>query len=185
MSKIIVLRLGHRKTRDVRITTHVGLVARAFGADGVIISGERDEKLLSGLRDVCEKWGKKSFEISFVEDWLGFILEARNRGWVIIHLTMYGININYYIKELKKLLHKKKNFLVIVGAEKVPKKVYEIAQYNVAIGNQPHSEVSALAIFLDRLFEGRELIRSYKDAKIQIIPTTNSKKIIIRNNDQK
>ena len=35
---ITVLRLGHRKGRDKRITTHVGLVARAFGADELLIS---------------------------------------------------------------------------------------------------------------------------------------------------
>ena len=34
---IIVLRIGHRIGRDKRITTHVALVARAFGANEIII----------------------------------------------------------------------------------------------------------------------------------------------------
>ena len=37
---INVLRLGHRIGRDKRITTHVALVARAFGADKILIDTE-------------------------------------------------------------------------------------------------------------------------------------------------
>jgi tRNA (cytidine56-2'-O)-methyltransferase len=36
---ITVLRLDHRVGRDTRITTHVCLTSRAFGADKVILSG--------------------------------------------------------------------------------------------------------------------------------------------------
>ena len=35
--KIYVLRLDHRRRRDARITTHVCLTARAFGASKIII----------------------------------------------------------------------------------------------------------------------------------------------------
>jgi tRNA (cytidine56-2'-O)-methyltransferase len=31
--RVKVLRLGHRKKRDVRLTTHICLAARALGAD--------------------------------------------------------------------------------------------------------------------------------------------------------
>ena len=31
--RLSVLRLGHRRQRDKRITSHLGLTARAFGAD--------------------------------------------------------------------------------------------------------------------------------------------------------
>ncbi len=44
--KINVLRLDHRQKRDARITTHVCLTARAFGADGVILNGDEDTKLM-------------------------------------------------------------------------------------------------------------------------------------------
>ncbi|WP_192806472.1 RNA methyltransferase [Saccharolobus islandicus] len=40
MKDIYVLRLGHRPARDKRVTTHVILVARAFGAKGVYIEGK-------------------------------------------------------------------------------------------------------------------------------------------------
>ena len=32
---IIVLRLGHRFVRDYRVTTHLALVARSFGANKI------------------------------------------------------------------------------------------------------------------------------------------------------
>jgi tRNA (cytidine56-2'-O)-methyltransferase len=35
MRRITVLRLSHRVGRDERVTTHVGLTARAFGASGI------------------------------------------------------------------------------------------------------------------------------------------------------
>ncbi|MDD3564451.1 MAG: tRNA (cytidine(56)-2'-O)-methyltransferase, partial [Methanothrix sp.] len=54
--RVVVLRLGHRPERDKRITTHVGLVARAFGAEEMILAG-RYEKLVSGLEDVAHRWG--------------------------------------------------------------------------------------------------------------------------------
>jgi len=38
--EVAVLRLGHRPGRDERMTTHVGLTARALGADRVVLAGE-------------------------------------------------------------------------------------------------------------------------------------------------
>ncbi|MFW5768903.1 MAG: transcriptional repressor LexA, partial [Spirochaetota bacterium] len=37
--KVAVLRLGHRPGRDDRMTTHIGLTARALGADRVVLVG--------------------------------------------------------------------------------------------------------------------------------------------------
>ena len=37
--RVTVLRLGHRRERDKRITSHLGLTARAFGADQIVLSG--------------------------------------------------------------------------------------------------------------------------------------------------
>jgi tRNA (cytidine56-2'-O)-methyltransferase len=47
----------------------------------------------------------------------------------------------------------------------------------VSVGNQPHSECSALAIFLDRYFEGKELERDFDGAKIKIVPKERGKAI--------
>ncbi len=88
---------------------------------------------------------------------------------------MYGINIDEVIDEIRS---SGKDILVIVGAEKVPRIYYELADYNVAIGHQPHSEVSALAIFLDRYFKGAELRFIYSDAELCIEPSPRGKKVV-------
>ncbi len=55
--KVNVLRLDHRRVRDARITTHVCLTARAFGASKVILSGDEDKKIMENIRDVVKRWG--------------------------------------------------------------------------------------------------------------------------------
>ena len=171
-----MLRLGHRRDRDKRITTHVGLVARAFGADGIVLSGERDSNIIESLKRVVSNWGG-SFDILYEENWKRFLLKWKEKGW-IVHLTMYGLNINDIIGNIREKFSKNPNVLLVVGAEKVPYEVYEIADYNIGVGNQPHSEVSALAVFLDRLFGGKELNRKFENAKLKVIPQAKGKKVI-------
>jgi len=170
---VYVLRLGHRIKRDARITTHVALTARAFGADGVIYAGDRDAMLEKKVEDVVERWGGP-FSIRYEADWRKFLREWRSRG-VIVHLTMYGIPVDDCISEIPR----DSDILVVVGSAKVPREVYELAHFNVAIGNQPHSEVAALAVFLDRLFGGEELKKRFLNAKMQIIPSKRGKEVRI------
>ncbi len=172
--KVYVLRIGHRPERDKRITTHVGLVARAFGANGFVLEG-CDEKILKGLEDVERRWGRLLDEITCTSSGIKYAKEWKQRGGEVIHLTMYGIHVDEIIDKIRSSNRDK---LVIVGAEKVPREYYEIADYNVAIGNQPHSEVAALAIFLDRLFQGKEFQRVPKDPKLIIVPSERGKKVI-------
>ena len=173
---IAVLRLGHRPERDKRITTHVALTARAFGAEKIIIAAEEDEHVRESVEDVVKRWGGP-FEIEFNPSWKKILREWREKG-VIVHLTMYGIHVDDAMPRLKEELKEGKDILVVVGAEKVPREVYELAHYNVAIGNQPHSEVAALAVFLDRLLEGEGLRKEFKGAKLRIIPQERGKKVI-------
>ncbi|ASJ02481.1 tRNA 2'-O-methylase [Thermococcus profundus] len=174
---IAVLRLGHRPERDKRITTHVALTARAFGAEKIIIAAEEDEHVRESVEDVVRRWGGP-FQIEFNPSWKKILREWRESGGVIVHLTMYGIHIDDAIPRVREELKAGKDVLVVVGAEKVPRDVYEIAHYNVAVGNQPHSEVAALAVFLDRLLEGKGLRREFEGAKLKIIPQERGKKVI-------
>ena len=173
---IYVLRLGHRKERDKRVTTHVGLVARAFGADGIILSGERDEKVLQTWKDVTERWGGQ-FHVEYRADWRRVLREWKEQGGKIVHLTMYGIPIDEITGELREA-KKNTDLLIVVGAEKVPREVYDLADYNVAVGNQPHSEIAALAITLDRIFDGKELKRTFPGGTLQIIPNPRGKSVV-------
>ena len=64
---------------------------------------------------------------------------------------------------------------MVVGAEKVPGEMYGLADYNVAVTGQPHSEIASLALFLDRLYEGTEFNREFPGAKIRIVPSRAGK----------
>ncbi len=169
--RVVVLRLGHRPERDKRITTHVGLVARAFGAEEMLLTG-RDAHIEESLADVAKRWGG-SFRLKSDVSWRGEALRWKEAGGKIVHLTMYGSNLPDVIGEIKH----SENILVAVGAEKVPAEMYELADWNVAVGNQPHSEVAALAIFLDRLFEGKELLSEFEGG-LKIVPSPRGKQVI-------
>lgn len=167
------MRLGHRPERDKRITTHVGLVARAFGAEEMLLAG-RDDKLVSGLEDVAERWGG-DFRVRQVSSWKGEARRWKEVGGKIVHLTMYGTNLSDSIGDIRR----SEDLMVVVGAEKVPPEIYEMADWNVGVGNQPHSEVAALAVFLDRLWEGKELDREF-EGKIEVVPSPRYKTVIER-----
>ena len=52
-----VLRLGYRKGRDPRITTHLALVSRALGATNFILAGDEDADLFENVASVNERFG--------------------------------------------------------------------------------------------------------------------------------
>ena len=54
---VSVLRLGHRRDRDKRITSHLGLTARAFGANEILLSGDDDQSALETWRNVTKRFG--------------------------------------------------------------------------------------------------------------------------------
>ncbi|RLI89374.1 MAG: tRNA (cytidine(56)-2'-O)-methyltransferase [Archaeoglobales archaeon] len=164
---IYVLRLGHRAERDKRISTHVALTARAFGAKGIYFD-TYDEKIFESVTDVVKRWGG-SFFIKQCS-WKKLMKEFEG---LKVHLTMYGIPLPEKIEEIKRA----DKVLVVVGAEKVPSEVYELADMNISIGTQPHSEVAALAVFLDRVLSGKVFRISFKDAKIRIIPSEMGKRV--------
>jgi len=170
--EIIILRLGHRLPRDERISTHVALVARAFGAQQMIYSGQHDSSLESSVSRLVSQWGGK-FAISYEKNFRKVIREHKGNGFTIAHLTMYGIPLPEVISRLKT---QDARLLVIVGSEAVPGEVYQLADFNISVTNQPHSEVAALAIVLDRLNEGKEFEIDFK-GKLRIEPSERGKKV--------
>lgn len=173
MTSITVLRLGHRPARDARVTTHVALVGRAFGADKVILT-EEDDKLVDTINKVIDQFGGP-YSISVEKKWKVFIENWKKKGGYVIHLTMYGEHIDDTIERLKEL---EGDILIVVGAEKVPRQIYELADFNVAVGNQPHSEVAALAVLLDRLLNRKGLKKDF-NGKMRIIPNPRGKTVNI------
>jgi tRNA (cytidine56-2'-O)-methyltransferase len=182
--EIAILRLGHRLPRDERISTHVALVARAFGASRMIYSGQHDSGLESSIQSLVSSWGG-DFTVQYEKNFRKVIKEHKKNGFIVIQLTMYGIPIQETIRKLQtehsKLETGNGQLLIIVGSEAVPGDIYELADYNIAVTNQPHSEVAALAIVLDRLMDGKELEREFDSrfqGKVRIEPSKNGKKVI-------
>ncbi|MDY6769622.1 MAG: tRNA (cytidine(56)-2'-O)-methyltransferase [Candidatus Nanohaloarchaea archaeon] len=163
---LTVLRLGHRRGRDDRISTHVGLTARQFGADRIIYTGERDENMLESVRDLVDRWGG-DFAVAYREDWRPIIQEFDG---AVVHLTMYGLDYRDDLAAVQDTVDADGDVLVVVGGERVPSDVFDLADYNLAVGHQPHSEVAALAVFLHDLHGGAELDRAFDDAELTVVP---------------
>ncbi len=172
MARVTVLRLGHRRERDKRISTHVGLVARAFGASEIVYSGEEDARLLESVNSVALEWGGP-FKAAYQKEWKRFM---KNFQGIKVHLTMYGIPFQEKLPEIRSA---GKDVLVVVGGEKVPPEAYHLADYNLAVTSQPHSEVAALAVFLYEYHEHREPV--FKSPRKMIVPQERGKKVIEKN----
>jgi tRNA (cytidine56-2'-O)-methyltransferase len=168
--EVVVLRLGHRPERDQRVTTHVGLAARAFGAKGMLLAAE-DAGVVQTLRDVVERWGG-DFTVRDGVSWRQCIRTWKKSGGTVVHLTMYGLRLSDAVEELRS----RQRILLLAGAEKVPGDVYGLADYNISVSTQPHSEVSGVAVFLDRLFLGESIDREYPGAQMRIVPSPDGKR---------
>ncbi|HII08143.1 MAG TPA: tRNA (cytidine(56)-2'-O)-methyltransferase, partial [Methanosphaera sp.] len=79
---------------------------------------------------------------------------------------------------IPKIRDNGKDKLIIVGGSRVPTEVYELADWNLSVTNQPHSEVAALAICLHYVMDAKELDIVYEDSKMQIIPNNEHKEVI-------
>ena len=168
---IEVVRIGQRVVRDDRVTTHVALVSRAFGAEKIFMT-EVNPEIKDTLGKINKTWGG-NFIVEFIDNWKSIVKNKKKEGFKIIHLSMYGEKIN----DIQEKLRTERKMLVVVGAEKVPREIYELADYNIGVGSQPHSEISALAILLDRIQNGEQFEKVFSDAKRKIIPTKNGKNV--------
>jgi tRNA (cytidine56-2'-O)-methyltransferase len=165
--RVSVLRVGHRAGRDPRLTTHVALTARALGAERLYLHPPDDE-LAERVARVGAQWGG-TFTVEGVADWKALL---RRFDGPVVHLTMYGRPIDAVASTLRKA----SAVLIVVGGAKVPSALYAIASYNVAVGHQPHSEVAALAITLDRL-RGVPGPGAWPGATHALVPQSHGKKV--------
>jgi tRNA (cytidine56-2'-O)-methyltransferase len=174
--QVVVLRWGHRPQRDSRLTSHVALAARALGASGILLSDTVDKKIKETIEKVARNWGGNFF-FEMGTSWKSAVNGWKSKGGIVVHLTAYGENIETS-DVLYRIRKSGKNVLLMVGSQKVPREFFsnDVSDFNVSIGNQPHSECAALAVFLDRFFEGKELAKKFRKAKIRIIPQERGKK---------
>ncbi len=176
--RIDVLRLGHRKGRDPRITTHLALVARAMGADRFLLGGDEDEKMFDNVRSVEARFGQ-AMALEYLASpmaWLRTFAKkdaGDGQPGTVVHLTMYGIPHREAIPHIRR----DRPITVVVGGAKVPPEAFSLAHHNVSVGQQPHSEVAALALFLDAWTEGAGLNRTFDAPKLVIHPSARGKKV--------
>lgn len=170
MKEVCVLRIGHRPERDQRVTTHVGLTARALGAKGMYLASD-DSGVKNSVEDVAKRWGG-SFFVENNVSWKKCISEWKKSAGIVVHLTMYGLKLT----DVEENIREHDKILIVVGAEKVPGDLYELADYNISVTSQPHSEISSLALVMDHLFEGTTLNLDFPDSEIKIIPCEHGKR---------
>ena len=168
-----VLRLDHRLKRDTRITTHVCLTARAFGASKIYLAGERDNKLMENVKDTASRFGGH-FEMGVINKW-------KADGGKVVHLTMYGSQAHEVAPEIRE---DGSDILIVVGGAKVPGKVYKAADWNVSVTTQPHSEVSSLAVFQHLLMDGKEFDLEFENPVLEVVPTANGKTVNIHDENR-
>ena len=178
LPKVVILRWGHRH-RDQRLTSHVALTARALGASGFVMADILDPKVKETVEKVVEAWGG-DFYFEMGQPWKRVVKDWRSNKGVVVHLTAYGENIQTS-DVMQRIRETKKDVLVIVGSQKVPGNFFSeaVSDFNVAVGNQPHSEASSLAIFLDRFYEGVSLSEDFiQNKKKKIVPQTRGKRVV-------
>lgn len=160
------------------MTTHVGLTARALGADRVIFETSANDAVRTA-RDVTDRFGGP-FAVETTESPKA---RLRNFEGSVVHLTMYGERVQN-VEDAIREAHDTDPLLIVVGAEKMPFEVYEHADWNVAVTNQPHSEIAGLAVLLDHLFEGRGLDQEWTDADRSVVPQATGKQVESVDEDQ-
>ena len=173
MSGIWIMRIGHRPERDKRVTTHVALSSRALGAKGIFVD-TGDPVLEENVRSVTERFGG-DFIIKTGVPWREAVKDFEGK---VVHLTMYGQRIDAALDGISR----DEDIMVIVGAEKVPFEVYERADFNISVGNQPHSEIAALAIFLDRSTGGKALYED-RGGQMAVVPSERGKVVVERHTE--
>lgn len=170
LKSVKVVRVGHRYVRDYRTLTHLCLVARALGAEAVYLE-EVEKELEETVGEVNRTWGD-GFAV-LEGKWKRLFQDAKAEGRAVVHLTMYGTPLQDKVAELRR----RDSFLLAVGGPKVPGEVYKMADYNVAVTSQPHSEIAALAITVHELQRGEELKKVFGDYKLRIIPSATGKQV--------
>ncbi len=166
--RVSVLRLGHRVGRDPRLTTHLALAARALGAERMFLEPP-DPALAERVARISAAWGG-SFAVEGVDDWRSVV---RQFPGTVVHLTMYGEPLERVLPRLGG----SGPVLLVVGGAKVPPNLYRAADVNAAVGSQPHSEVAAVAVVLDRLL-GAPDGKRFRGARRRIVPQARGKKVV-------
>src|SRR3989344_2780434 len=126
--QVEVLRLSHRIRRDPRLSTHVALTARAFLANKLYYSGDKDSSLEETINKVAERFGG-DFKIEHAENSVKLIEQKKKKNFLIVHLSVYGLALNSVLAKIKN----SKKILMIIGGEKVQPEIFQISMFQSQI----------------------------------------------------
>jgi tRNA (cytidine56-2'-O)-methyltransferase len=129
----------------------------------------RDDALAERIAAVARRWGGE-FEVEGADDWKKVVSTFPG---TVVHLTMYGLPLERCLPRLRK----RRRVLLVVGGAKVPPELYRRATLNVAVGHQPHSEVAAVAVALERLL-GVPAPSSHGGRHQRIVPSARGKRVV-------
>ena len=141
---------------------------------GVIYTALDKKTLRAELYKMVDKRGITAKDLFH---WKITVIEVKLKN--VLDLTdpkirkKFGIELSDKLEEIQDF--REGNVLIVVGGVKVPGQIFELADFNIAIGNQPHSEVAALAVFLDRITEGKARKQKFQDANYEIVPMEKGK----------
>ncbi len=134
---------------------------------------------ISSVRSLGNAWGG-SFSVVQKVSPLRIISEWKKDGGRVINLSMYGEDMRAPMSELYHVYYTlAQPLLVVVGSSKVDGKVYQASDFNLAVTHYPHSEVAALAIFLEKLLGNRAWGRPTPGSRIKILSALKTKGGII------
>ena len=85
---IEVVRIGQRVVRDDRVTTHVALVSRSFGAEKIYMT-EVNPEIKETLDKINKTWGG-NFEIEFIEKWKTIVKKSETRVCTVPYVECSG-----------------------------------------------------------------------------------------------
>jgi tRNA (cytidine56-2'-O)-methyltransferase len=128
-----------------------------------------DTDLARRVGEVSRSWGG-DFGVIGLDNWRPLV---RSSDVLVVHLTMYGLPLERVLPRLRRA----PRVLLVVGGAKVPPDLYRLSDVNVAVGHQPHSEVAAVALLLDRLL-GPPRSGRWPGARRSVVPRARGKKII-------
>ena len=111
------------------------------------------------------------FEIEYEANWRRVVKQWEGK---IVQLTMYGLPVEEAVSIIRE---REEPLLVVVGGPKVPRDMYENATWNVSVTTQPHSEVSALALFMYLLEPEKALKHEFSGGSINITPSERGKDV--------
>ncbi len=128
-----------------------------------------DPDLAARIAAVAERWGGE-FQVLPAAEWRAAVKGFDGK---VVHLTMYGLPLERVLPRLARA----RRILLVVGGAKVPPDLYRLAGYNVAVGHQPHSEVAALAVALERLL-GLPGPDREPGARQRVVPRARGKRVV-------